>query len=276
MTIRPVLQLVLIPLAAVALAAQAGAPMPPDDEGCKDFFVSRMAGYYISSCEQREFDQFTFAYGQDRAITVEGKVVQNNYSQPDDATPNSKALVWHNYVNALQAGGWTLYYQDDDTLVEKQVKNGQERWVQLDTNGGSSYTLRLAQEAGMQQSVVTADDMATALSHNGRISLHINFDTAQSTIRPDSLPIIDQIVAAMKSNGTLNVTVEGNTDNVGNPQANMALSLSRAQAVVNAVAAGGIAGSRLTAVGHGQDNPVADNSTESGRAQNRRVDLVKK
>ena len=264
-------------IATLVLAAPAWAQQtPPDADGCKDFFVSRLAGYYIADCTQSNFDSFIFAYQQDKQITVEGKIVQNDYQQPDGATPNSKALVWHNYLNALQAGGWTIYYQDDDTLVAKQVKSGQERWVQLDNNGGASYILHLAQKAGMQQTVVTADDMATALNRDGRISLHINFDTGKSTIKPDSLPIIDQIVAAMKSNGSLNVSVEGNTDNAGNAQSNMALSLARAQAVVSAVSAGGIAASRMTAVGHGQDNPVADNGTEAGRAQNRRVDLIKK
>lgn len=266
----------LVLITALAVVRTATAAPPPDADGCKDFFVSRLAGYYLSSCMQSNFDSFTFADGQDKAIAVEGKIVQNVYMQPDDATPNTKVLVRHNYENALQAGGWTVYYQDDDTLVARQIKNGQERWVQLDTNGGSYYTLRLAQKAGMQQSVVTADDMATALNRDGRISLHINFDTGKSSIEPDSLPIIDQIVAMLKGNGSLQLSVEGNTDNVGNAQSNMALSLARAQSVVSAVAAGGITASRMTAVGHGQDKPVADNSTEEGRAQNRRVDLVRK
>ncbi len=84
------------------------------------------------------------------------------------------------------------------------------------------------------------------------------------------------IVATMKSNSSLQLTVEGHTDNVGSAQSNQALSQSRAQAVVAAVTGTGIPASRLTAVGYGQSKPVADNSTDAGRAQNRRVDLVKK
>ena len=148
--------------------------------------------------------------------------------------------------------------------------------MQLDDNGGSYYKLHLAQKAGMQQSVVTADDMASALNRDGRISLHINFDTGNATIKPDSQPIIDQIVALMKGSGALKLSVEGNTDNVGTAQSNQTLSLARAQAVVAAVAGGGVDVARMTAVGYGQTKPVADNSTDAGRAQNRRVDLVKK
>jgi len=266
----------LIVLAAAADVALADSTPPPDADGCKDFFVSRLAGYFISDCTQSDFDSFIFDDGGDKATTVEGKVVNNTYSQPDGATPNSKALVLHNYMNALTGSGWTIVVQDPDHIVAKQIKSGVERWVQMDGNGGSYYMLHLAQKAGMQQSVVTADDMATALNRDGRISLHINFDTGKSTIRPDSQPIVAQIVAMMKSNAGLQLSVEGNTDNAGSPQTNKTLSQSRAQAVVTAVSSAGVAASRMTAVGYGQDHPVADNSTDAGRAQNRRVDLVKR
>lgn len=266
----------LIAQMAIAQVALAASPLPPDMDGCKDFFVSRLAGYFISDCTQSDFDSFIFDEGGDNAATVEGKIVHNTYSQPDDAAPNSQVLVLHNYLNALTAGGWTIVVQDPDHIVAKQIKNGTERWVQLDDNGGSYYKLHLGQKAGMQQSVVTADDMATALNRDGRVSLHVNFDTGKSTIKPDSQPLVDQIVAMMKANTGLQLSVEGNTDNVGPAQANQTLSQARAQAVVSAVSSAGVSASRMTAVGYGQDRPVADNSTDTGRAQNRRVDLVKK
>jgi len=259
-----------------ARAALAQSTLPADAEGCKDFFVSRLAGYYISSCEQRDFDQVNLIYGTDKQIPVEGKWVLNHYDQPDEATPNTALKVRRNYENALSAAGWTIVYDEDDYVTAKQVKNGVERWAQLSNNSGAHYSLDLVERAGMAQSVVTADDMATALNRDGRVSLHINFDTGKSTIKPDSQPLVDQIVAMMRSSSGLRLSVEGNTDNVGSPQSNQALSLARAQSVVSAVSGAGIAASRMSAVGHGQDNPVADNSTDSGRAQNRRVDLVKK
>jgi OOP family OmpA-OmpF porin len=258
------------------LIATPAYAVEPDAEGCKDFYVSRLAGYSISDCTLNDFDSFTFASGQTVETEVQGKIVMNSYKQPDDAAANSALKVQMNYLNALRADGWTIMFNDRDLLVAKQVKNGEERWFQLDDNGGSYYNLHLAQKGGMQQSVVSSDDMATALNRDGRISLHINFDTGRSTIKPESLPIVDQIAALMKGSAALQLGVEGNTDNVGSPQSNKALSLARAQAVVAAVAGKEIAVSRLTAVGFGQDKPVADNSTEEGKAQNRRVDLVKK
>jgi len=263
-------------IAATAPLALAAPALPPDADGCKDVFVSRMVGYYISYCNQMDFDAYKFMEGTDSETSVEGKYVRNKYSQPDDATANSILKVQRNYINALSADGWTLLAMPEGGVTAKQIKNGKERWIELDGNGGSEYTLTMMEKAGMAQSVVTAGDMATALNRDGRISLHINFDTGKATIEPDSLPIIDQIAAMMKANTGLQLSVEGNTDNVGTPQSNQALSLARAQGVVSAVAGAGVAASRMTAVGHGQDSPVADNSTDAGRAQNRRVDLVKK
>lgn len=263
-------------LAATAHLALAAPSLPPDADGCKDVFVSRIVGYYISYCSQMDFDAYKFMEGTDSETSVEGKYVRNKYSQPDDATANSILKVQRNYINALSADGWTLLAMPEGGVTAKQIKNGKERWIELDGNGGSEYTLTMMEKAGMAQSVVTAGDMATALNRDGRISLHINFDTGKATIKPDSLPIIDQIASMMKANPGLQLSVEGNTDNVGTPQSNQALSLARAQGVVSAVAGAGVAASRMTAVGHGQDSPVADNSTDAGRAQNRRVDLVKK
>jgi len=80
----------------------------------------------------------------------------------------------------------------------------------------------------------------------------------------------------MNSNPDLKIGVEGHTDNVGTPASNKTLSEARAKSVVSAIVAQGIAADRLSPVGFGQDKPITDNNTEEGRAQNRRVELVKK
>src|SRR5262245_27171464 len=96
--IFPFTSIVLLAGAPLALAAPA---LPPDQAGCKDFFVSRMAGYYLGYCEMHDFDQYKFMGGTDNETAVEGKYVENRYLQPDDATPNSALKVERNYENAL-------------------------------------------------------------------------------------------------------------------------------------------------------------------------------
>lgn len=80
----------------------------------------------------------------------------------------------------------------------------------------------------------------------------------------------------LKAVPALKVSIEGHTDNVGTPESNKKLSEERAKAVMAAVVAKGIAADRLSALGRGQDMPIADNRKEDNRALNRRVEVVKK
>jgi len=82
-------------------------------------------------------------------------------------------------------------------------------------------------------------------------------------------------VKLLKADGGLKVFVVGHTDNVGGSEANMKLSADRAQAVVQALVKGGIDAGRMKSFGNGPYAPVASNDQESGRAKNRRVELVK-
>jgi outer membrane protein OmpA-like peptidoglycan-associated protein len=158
----------------------------------------------------------------------------------------------------------------------KVIKGGNELWVEVvPFNEGNDYYLTLVVKEHMKQDV-TASGMLDALNRDGRIALYINFDTGKATVKPDSQPIIDQIVQMLKANPDLIISVEGHTDNLGNPKSNQTLSGERSKSVVAAIVSRGIDLKRLSAVGHGQDKPIADNSTDEGRAKNRRVELVKK
>jgi K(+)-stimulated pyrophosphate-energized sodium pump len=87
---------------------------------------------------------------------------------------------------------------------------------------------------------------------------------------------MDQVREAaelLKANPGVNVTISGYTDNVGDPEANLKLSQDRATNVMKALEGLGVAPNRLEATGYGQEHPVADNSTEAGRALNRRITL---
>ena len=82
-------------------------------------------------------------------------------------------------------------------------------------------------------------------------------------------------VKLLQANPALQLAVEGHTDNAGTPAHNQQLSEARAQSVVASLTQAGIAASRLQAAGFGQTKPLAENTTEAGKAKNRRVELVK-
>ena len=107
------------------------------------------------------------------------------------------------------------------------------------------------------------------------ITYGITFDVGKSTIKPESMGEINRIVTLMTENTDLKFSVEGHTDNTGNAAANQTLSEARSKAIVDKLVENGVAADRLTSAGKGQNTPIADNSTDEGRAKNRRVEFVK-
>ena len=101
----------------------------------------------------------------------------------------------------------------------------------------------------------------------------INFDFDRATIKPEFEGVLDAAVEALKENPGVRVQVAGHTDSVGTDEYNQKLSERRAHAVLDYLSSHGIDGSRLSAVGFGEKNSVADNATADGRSQNRRVEL---
>ena len=107
-----------------------------------------------------------------------------------------------------------------------------------------------------------------------KISSQIKFKTGSAVILKDSQPIIDAVASILKEHSDIaHVRIEGHTDNKGNAKANMALSQKRAASVLTALVGVGIAKDRLTSEGHGQEMPIDSNTTEDGRANNRRVEF---
>jgi OOP family OmpA-OmpF porin len=101
----------------------------------------------------------------------------------------------------------------------------------------------------------------------------VNFDFDKSNIRADARPVLDEAIDTLKEAGDVRIAVEGHTDGVGSEDYNEGLSIRRAKAVANYLAAGGISAARMEVSGFGESRPVATNDTADGRAQNRRVEL---
>jgi len=102
----------------------------------------------------------------------------------------------------------------------------------------------------------------------------VTFDTAKATIRSESFPQLDIVYEFMKHKKSARIEISGHTDNVGNKKANKTLSEKRAQACRSYVMGKGIDGARLTAIGWGDERPLASNDTAEGRQQNRRIEAI--
>lgn len=121
------------------------------------------------------------------------------------------------------------------------------------------------------------DVLYDALNAKGRWATQgILFATGKADLRPESRPVLKEIAETMKKYGDLKILIEGHTDNVGAAAANLTLSDARAAAVKAALVADfGVDGGRMTTKGFGDTKPAVANATAVGRAQNRRVEIVK-
>nr|WP_294898477.1 OmpA family protein [uncultured Pedobacter sp.] len=103
---------------------------------------------------------------------------------------------------------------------------------------------------------------------------NIQFEFNSSVLKTSSYAVLEKIAQQIKNSGNGKFLVNGHSSAEGTAQRNMALSVDRANAVKNYLVNNGIASNRLITKGFGESQPVADNSTEAGRALNRRVEIA--
>ena len=191
----------------------------------------------------------------------------NSNGEYDIALP---ANEWNHVAISFNKRAWKVYFNGIRVVNVPNVL-APPGWLlfQLTNGNGDTYitNLRIAKGA-----VPLYDRM---MSDGKFVTYGITFDVGKSTIKPESMGEINRIVQLMTENPDLKFSVEGHTDNTGKEASNQTLSEQRSQAIVNKLVELGIAKDRLTAVGKGQNSPIADNNTDEGRAKNRRVEFVK-
>jgi outer membrane protein OmpA-like peptidoglycan-associated protein len=102
----------------------------------------------------------------------------------------------------------------------------------------------------------------------------ILFDTDKADLKSAAQTNLQNLAASLQKNANTNILIVGHTDNTGSDSHNMDLSIRRAASVKSYIVADNVSASRLTTSGKGEAEPIADNTTTAGRAQNRRVEIV--
>jgi len=284
-----------------------------DKEGSQDHpLISRYPGSTISEYNVVNFDEFKIPLGRPsdnaKTQTVEGKITRIVYDTPP---PRTVLEIYKNFESALARAGFkTLYSCVNDegcgTRGPIQLASiGQEDWswgsghrfiaAKLDRAAGPVYVtihvgqwgdpargtqtvLFIAESKAMEKDLVTVDAKALGndIAAQGHSAVYgIYFDSGKADIKPESDAALKEIGKLLQEQSALKLLVVGHTDNVGALASNIDLSRRRADAVVKALSTQyGVAAARLSAQGAGPLAPVATNSTEDGRAKNRRVELV--
>jgi OmpA-OmpF porin, OOP family len=121
---------------------------------------------------------------------------------------------------------------------------------------------------------VAPTDVGRTLPSPYESRYELRYDTALATPQPQSNEQLTSIAETLKAHPNAQVKIDGYTDNVGSPAANMKLSQARADHVRHELIGMGVDGDRITTEGYGEANPVGDNSTDTGRAMNRRISML--
>ena len=168
--------------------------------------------------------------------------------------------------------------------LEKKT-SGVLKFVAPPDNGSYDFRLNSTDADGVEITSVTfqvggsldSKAMAGAIARTGKLTLYgVQFDFNQATIKPESEPVLKEVAAVMQQDPLLKLRIEGHTDNVGKAPYNLDLSKKRAESVKTFLTTKHqIDAARLATDGFGDSRPIAKNDTEQGRAQNRRVELVK-
>lgn len=299
-------------LAVIALCAHGA--LAQDVVGSKDHpLISRYPNSVITRYQTREYDEYLLPLsgvprqGLQMAKTkhLEGKLTRILYAVPPIPTPRSTLEVYRNYESALIKAGfeslfscvnpqcgdmaWQLYHAPFEItsqrfLAARRARPEGDVYVSLYvmdhtiSRGSLFVALDIIEMKLMESGLITvnAEAMAKEIAASGRVVLYgIYFDFNKAEIKPESEPTLIEIAKLLKQQPALKLLVTGHTDNVGTMAYNVELSQRRAEAIVNRlVTRYGIEQGRLTPQGLGFKSPVATNSTEEGRAKNRRVELV--
>jgi len=265
---------------AVLLVPASATAQQKDVKGCKDHpLFTRMEGYWIQQCSEKQYDEHAFDVGGGKTETIGGRVWVLRYRPiGNQKATASEVQIHRNFENAVTKLGGSVLASPKSGRTMKVARDGKEFWVELRTDWTGMYGFTIVQREGMAQTIeANAEVFSNDLKNTGRAAVYgVYFDTGRAEIKPESAQAIGEIAKLLKTDGTLKIFVVGHTDNVGVLDANMRLSQARAEAVVQAlVQTHGIAASRLKAFGSGPYSPVASNDADAGRAKNRRVELVK-
>jgi len=268
-------------LVSVLLALpQPGAAAAQDVEGSKDHpLFTRMPNYYIDDYRETEFGAYDeFVDEQGNYKTVEGHMFYIDYYIEEGTEAASEVQILRNYKNALTQIGGIVTYEDDYNVYMTLETGEGVTWVRVNAwNGGHGCALYIVEEEPMEQVIVAdASTLAKGIASAGRVSVYgIYFDTGEAVVKPESEPALIEVASLLEQDPQLKLYVVGHTDNVGGLDYNMDLSRARAAAVVEVLASQySVDPARLSAHGVGPLAPATSNSSEDGRAKNRRVELV--
>ena len=242
--------------------------------------------------EERDNELFQIEYSMccdKQTITCDYvRPTAEGYSHKEGSSRASDVCVindgrWHKFALSFNKRAIKFYVDGKRVINVPNCKAG-AGWLTL-WSGGMENRPTYVKNVVIAKGAVelyerNATDMSAvekAIAETGKfVTNNILFETGKATLKPESMAEIQKVADYMKKNPSVRFEVQGHTDNQGSDAINDPLSQQRAEAVVKALEGLGCDPFNMRAVGKGSHEPVADNSTDAGRAKNRRVEFIKR
>ena len=240
-------------------------PFPSDEIGVADFNLETKAGKDAARIKISSFpgNGTVDYFAEDSKDRLDHKIVPGiDFSQP------VRVALWS------QEGRFRVYINGERILDANNTAVPLPSTIYVEFNGAMAPA-----EVGIRRVRVaeSAPDFSTVIGAPGKYVTHgINFDTDSDRLKPESAPVLKQVVAGLEKNPNLKLEIDGYTDSVGDSAHNLDLSKRRAAAVLSVlIKQFGVDAAQLTSNGFGAAKPIGSNDTADGRAQNRRVEFIR-
>lgn len=230
---------------------------------------------------QKEFVKAALPPGVTNLLGVSDLENLGRPAMPVAAAPKKKTWLWIILIIICLLIIWMWRSCGKQTVQDTAKKAGEQvsqTWAAL----GKFFTKKLPNgvelnipELGVENKLIAfIEDASRPVDDKTWFTFdRLTFETGSATLKPESQEQLKNIAEILKAYPKVTIKLGGYTDTTGDPQANLKLSQQRADTVMADLVKLGVDPGRLKAEGYGQEHPVADNSTEEGRAKNRRIDL---
>ena len=166
------------------------------------------------------------------------------------------------------------------TLAGAAIGNNRESALigaGLGALGGYIWSNQMAQKKAAMEQATAGTGVAVTQTADNQLKLNIpsdiSFDTGRANIKPNLQPILDQFAQGLSSQPNTEIRIIGHTDSTGSDAINNPLSINRAASARDYLASRGVDSRRIQIDGRGSHEPIADNTSEAGRAKNRRIEI---
>ena len=204
----------------------------------------------------------------DPVVMVYGKVIDKKTGEPITANINYELLP-----SGKEMG--TAITSPEDGVYKIVLPYGENYGFMASADNYYSITENLNLKDLTEYKEIEVNLYLAPIEKNEAIRLNnIFFEFGKSDLKEESFPELNRLIKLLTDNPTIQIEIDGHTDNVGSDSDNLELSKNRAASVVAYLTKGGIKANRLTSQGFGETKPVASNETEEGKQLNRRVEFM--